>query len=131
MNKKLIYIFAVLVVGLFVISACSSLIKQEEVGARADNRIADGINVIPMRNTLIIDIRNGDTYNGLTLNGVYRGADNQRSYNYCDVTYNRRRENIIEKEVKNISVPGENQVYIVAYIADIENGMCRLIFIRR
>ena len=43
MNKKLIYVFAVLVAGLFVVSACSSLIQQEEVGARIRRAETGGI----------------------------------------------------------------------------------------
>lgn len=39
MNKKLIYIFVFLVLGLFVVSACN-LIKQEEVGRNVNRNIA-------------------------------------------------------------------------------------------
>ena len=42
MNKKLIYIFAVLVIGLFVVSACSSL-RREEVGAIGVKKTDGGV----------------------------------------------------------------------------------------
>lgn len=38
MNKKLVYLFAVLVAGLFVISAC----QQDAIGGRINRNIGDG-----------------------------------------------------------------------------------------
>ena len=74
MNKKLVYIFAVLVAGVFLISAC----QQDAVGKIPMNRNIIGddempiINVIPKRNTVIIpSLTEGQSYGGLTLNGVY------------------------------------------------------------
>lgn len=52
MNKKLISIFVFLVLGLFVISACS-LIKQEGVGAKVNTNIAGGVDVARGDNIII------------------------------------------------------------------------------
>ena len=46
MNKKLIYIFVVLVVGLFVASACN-IIEQDAVGRRVMNRNFVDDRIIP------------------------------------------------------------------------------------
>src|SRR3989344_8334863 len=61
MNKKLIYIFAVLVAGLFVISAC-----QEAVGERARNLDRGGAGT--SIKTLVIGATN--EYNGVKLVSV-------------------------------------------------------------
>jgi len=133
LNKKLVYIFAVLVAGVFLISAC----QQDAVGKIPMNRNIIGddempiINVIPKRNTVIIpSLTEGQSYGGLTLNGVYAGIDQNRNYIYCDINYRNRRENIIEGEVGSVSVPGEDQSYVAVLATDMQRGGCKLILIK-
>ena len=140
MNKKIGILFVfVLLVGAVFLSGC-----QQEVARKISN-VADGggaqvlmpregdraeINPIQKENTVLLSLNNRESYGGLTLNGVYAGADEQRSYFYCDVTYNRRRESIIEGEVGSVSVPGEDTSYVAVLNADIDRGICRLILIK-
>ena|SRR3989344_5689006 len=81
MNKKLIYVFAVLVAGLFVVSACN-LINQDEVGVRITKK---------NNNNLIIKSGNVKTLGGTVEGGSCSCSDN-------GVCHPQTRERIISRD---------------------------------
>ncbi|MBS3134806.1 hypothetical protein J4406_00315 [Candidatus Woesearchaeota archaeon] len=143
MNKKLIYIFAVLVAGLFVVSACEEIVGRR---IKLENRAADNgavdiregiiddneIRVNHKSDTVIIPyLKSGETYDGLTLNGAYSAADNQiGNWNYCSFTYGREDDiDIKEGQVKDVG----NYKYVAVLTADTRespNNGCKLILIQ-
>ena len=100
MNKKLVYLFAILVAGLFVFSAC----EQGNVGGPAINRNLDG-GVDPIIKDKYIDmatIATGETFMGVKLVSVSANG-NQARPDSCNIVYQKRAHTINEKYAKIMS----------------------------